>query len=139
VYKLYDRVKVINKDSFFYNEVGLVINIDDRELFPFIVLIDKDRRHAFSGEELEILIDDISIEELDNINKPKHYNNHPSGIECIEIAKHHDFCIGNAIKYLWRAGLKDGNSEIQDLKKAIWYIQCKIDTLIVESEAKNEN
>lgn len=68
----------------------------------------------------------------DNINKPKHYNNHPSGIECIDIAKHHDFCIGNAIKYLWRAGLKDGNSEIQDLKKAIWYIQCKIETLYDE-------
>jgi hypothetical protein len=75
----------------------------------------------------------------DNVNKPKHYNNHPSGIECIDIAKHHDFCIGNAIKYLWRAGLKDGNSEIQDLKKAIWYIQCKIETLIDESEARNEN
>ena len=66
----------------------------------------------------------------DNINHPSHYTSHPSGIECIDIAEHHDFCIGNAIKYLWRAGLKseDGISkkEKQDLKKAIWYIKREI-------------
>nr|DAQ12660.1 MAG TPA: nucelotide kinase [Caudoviricetes sp.] len=68
----------------------------------------------------------------DNINHPSHYNSHPSGIECIDIAEHHDFCIGNAIKYLWRAGLKseDGISkkekQIEDLKKAIWYIKREI-------------
>lgn len=68
----------------------------------------------------------------DNINHPSHYNSHPSGIECIDIAEYHDFCIGNAIKYLWRAGLKseDGISkkekQIEDLKKAIWYIKREI-------------
>lgn len=63
---------------------------------------------------------------MDNVNKPKHYNSHPSGIECIDIAEHHDFCIGNAIKYLWRAGIKDSQCEIEDLRKAIWYIERKI-------------
>lgn len=68
----------------------------------------------------------------DNINHPSHYTSHPSGIECIDIAEHHDFCIGNVIKYLWRAGLKseDGISkkekQIEDLKKAIWYIKREI-------------
>lgn len=68
----------------------------------------------------------------DNINHPSHYTSHPSGIECIDIAEHHDFCIGNAIKYLWRAELKseDGISkkekQIEDLKKAIWYIKREI-------------
>lgn len=68
----------------------------------------------------------------DNINHPSHYTSHPSGIECIDIAEHHDFCIGKAIKYLWRAGLKseDGISkkekQIEDLKKAIWYIKREI-------------
>ena len=68
----------------------------------------------------------------DNINHPSHYTSHPSGIECIDIAEHHVFCIGNAIKYLWRAGLKseDGISkkekQIEDLKKAIWYIKREI-------------
>lgn len=71
----------------------------------------------------------------DKVNSPKHYTSHPSGIECIEIAKHYDFCIGNAIKYLWRAGLKkeegysDKNKEVEDLKKAIWYINEKIKSL----------
>lgn len=64
--------------------------------------------------------------EHDEVNHPSHYCGHPSGIECIEITRHHDFAIGNAIKYLWRAGLKDSDNEIQDLEKAIWYIQDKI-------------
>lgn len=76
----------------------------------------------------------------DNINHPSHYTSHPSGIECIDIAEHHDFCIGNAIKYLWRAGLKseDGISkkekQIEDLKKAIWYIKREIKHLSNEEE-----
>ena len=65
----------------------------------------------------------------ENINKPKHYTSHPSGVECIQIAEHHDFLIGNAIKYLWRAGIKSTDTEIQDLKKAIWYIERKINLL----------
>lgn len=65
----------------------------------------------------------------DNVNHPKHYTSDPSGVECIEITRHRNFNIGNAIKYLWRAGLKDGNSDIQDLQKAIWYIQDEIKRL----------
>lgn len=63
----------------------------------------------------------------DKINHPSHFTSHPSGVECITIAEHHNFCIGNAIKYLWRAGLKEGSNEIEDLKKAIWYIQREIE------------
>ena len=63
----------------------------------------------------------------DSVNHPKHYNSHPSGIECIEITQHMDFLIGNAIKYLWRCGMKD--DDIQELKKAIWYIERKIKLL----------
>ena len=65
----------------------------------------------------------------DNVNHPKHYNSDPSGIECIDVVKYRNFCIGNAIKYLWRAGLKGENTQIEDLKKAIWYINCEIDRL----------
>lgn len=49
----------------------------------------------------------------DRVNNPKHYTSHPSGIECIEISKHYNFCIGNAIKYLWRNGLKQEIKELQ--------------------------
>lgn len=71
----------------------------------------------------------------DSVNHPAHYTKHPSGYECIDITRHYCFSIGNAIKYLWRAGLKkdaelgDKQKEIEDLKKAIWYINDRIKQL----------
>ena len=71
-------------------------------------------------------------QKADSVNHPAHYNSHPSGIECIEIARHHNFNIGNTIKYLWRAGLKseegmeDTDKQVEDLNKAIWYIKDEI-------------
>jgi hypothetical protein len=43
---------------------------------------------------------------VDNVNYPPHYRAHASGVECIEITEHMNFCLGNAVKYIWRAGLK---------------------------------
>lgn len=63
----------------------------------------------------------------DAVEHPPHYTGHPSGIECIQITEHMNFCLGNAFKYIWRAGLK-GDS-VQDLKKAIWYLQREIDLI----------
>ena len=60
----------------------------------------------------------------DNVNHPKHYCSHPSGIECIQVTEHMSFLIGNAMKYLWRADEK--GAPIEDLKKAIWYIEREI-------------
>lgn len=66
---------------------------------------------------------------MEHVNHPKHYNSHPKGIECIDIIRHYTCDIANAIKYLWRAGLKpemgkeDAEKEIEDLKKALWYIE----------------
>jgi hypothetical protein len=83
------------------------------------------------------------------VEHPSHYINHPSGIECIELTERMGFCIGNAWKYLHRAGLKYKSSIIgsflckiglsslgrkvdtyaaekgrkEDLKKALWYIK----------------
>lgn len=65
----------------------------------------------------------------DVVNHPKHYTSDPSGVECIQITRHRNFNIGNAIKYLWRAGLKDDKKEIEDLRKAIFYIQNEIERL----------
>ncbi len=70
----------------------------------------------------------------DAVNHPKHYNDHPSGIECITIVEGFNFNVGNAVKYLWRSGLKPSADHIEDLKKAIWYINREIQRL--ESGAK---
>lgn len=59
----------------------------------------------------------------DPVNHPTHYTSHPSGIECIEVTRHLNFNRGNAIKYIWRAGSKDAAKELQDLQKAIFYLQ----------------
>lgn len=61
----------------------------------------------------------------DAVNHPPHYNGHPSGIECIDVVEHMGFNLGNAVKYVWRADLK--NDAIEDLRKAAWYIQREID------------
>lgn len=61
----------------------------------------------------------------DPVNKPKHYTSHPSGIDCIQITEHMNFCLGNVIKYVWRAFLKgDG---IEDLRKGRWYLDREIE------------
>ena len=63
------------------------------------------------------------------VNSPKHYNSHPSGVECISIIRHYVCDIANAMKYLWRAGLKDEQGltqrekEIEDCNKALWYLR----------------
>jgi hypothetical protein len=64
----------------------------------------------------------------DKVNHPAHYNAHPSGVECIDVAEHFGFSLGNAIKYIWRAGLKS-DSAIEDLKKARWYLDREIERL----------
>ncbi|MCK5013230.1 MAG: DUF3310 domain-containing protein [Candidatus Omnitrophica bacterium] len=61
---------------------------------------------------------------MDNVNSPPHYRKHASGIECIQVTEHMNFCLGNAIKYIWRADLK--NDAIEDLEKSVWYIQREI-------------
>lgn len=64
----------------------------------------------------------------EQVNHPSHYCQHPAGIECIDVIRNYVCDIANALKYLWRAGLKeemgkdDIEKEIEDLRKALWYI-----------------
>ena len=84
----------------------------------------------------------VNLDKIDMVNHPPHYTQHPSGVECIDITRHYCFSIGNAIKYLWRAGLKSDSSltdtakEIEDLEKAIWYINDRIKELAEKSTRK---
>jgi hypothetical protein len=79
---------------------------------------------CFDSDEWELYED-----KSEHVNHPSHYNSHPSGVECITVAEHYGFNIGNAIKYLWRNGLKDAESNTQDLEKAVFYIQREIEKM----------
>lgn len=80
--------------------------------------------------------------EIDNVNHPSHYTwlKKECGIEVIDIVRHLDFCRGNAIKYILRAGKKESagksslEKEIEDLEKARWYISDLISQLKKQKE-----
>lgn len=61
----------------------------------------------------------------DPVNRPAHYTSHPSGVECIDVVETLGFNIGNAVKYLWRAGLKSPDP-VEDLRKAAWCVAREI-------------
>lgn len=110
--------------SAFYNYNTNIVDLNDEKRQDF--LKEADEVLKIIGE---IEANNIQKEiEKDKIN-PSHYKTHPSGIECIEITRHLNFNVGNAIKYLWRNGLKDNESSIDDLNKAIWYINDEIERL----------
>ena len=66
------------------------------------------------------------IAEKETVNHPDHYNQ-IAGIECIDVARHFSFNLGNVIKYIWRAYHK--GATIEDLEKAVWYLQDEIKML----------
>ena len=68
---------------------------------------------------------------------PKHYTSHPSGIECIEVTQHMNFNLGNAVKYIWRNGLKDGEPSLDDLDKAIWYLNKERQRIEYDKQVDN--
>ncbi len=71
---------------------------------------------------------------MDKVNHPNHYQG--KGLECIEVIEAFDlnFCLGNAIKYILRAGKKA--HRIEDLKKAIWYLEreCQKPDLSIKAD-----
>ena len=71
----------------------------------------------------------------DPVNNPKHYTTHPSGVKCIQITRHMNFNRGNAVKYIWRCG--DKGKPIEDLQKAVWYLQDEIKRLEDENSKDN--
>ena len=69
------------------------------------------------------------LQNSEKVNHPKHYNNHPSGVEAIDVIQYMNFCLGNAFKYVYRYKDKNG---IEDLKKAVWYLE-KQKTVILKA------
>lgn len=95
----------------------------DRLTGDWVVDFDGEDVGWFVGGDSLTLVEDAP----DMVNHPSHYTSDPSGVECITITRHRNFNIGNAIKYLWRAGLKgDEGKNIEDLRKAVFYINDEI-------------
>ena len=76
------------------------------------------------GAALTHVPDVASKHASDPVLHPAHYTSYP--VEVIELTEHMNFCRGNAVKYIARAGLKDPAKEVEDLRKAVWYLEREI-------------
>ena len=67
----------------------------------------------------------------ESINHPAHYGGADNTYEAIKVIEtwQLDFCLGNVVKYISRAGKKDPTKELEDLKKAAWYLDRRIQQL----------
>ena len=97
---------------------------------------------ALVAQEQQDILRGLHEKGADMVNHPRHYTSDPSGVEAIEITRHRNFNIGNAIKYLWRAGIKEDASkdllqkQVEDLRKAVFYINDEIARLTGEFDGK---
>jgi hypothetical protein len=78
-------------------------------------------------DEYQAIVPRTSTGGDEAIDQPAHYQ-HPSGMECIQVAKLFGFCLGNVVKYIWRFefGNRPKEKKLEDLKKARKYIDIKI-------------
>lgn len=74
----------------------------------------------------------------ERVTHPAHYTNHPGGVECIEVTEHMSFCLGNAVRCIWLAGLEGDNAEGY-LTKAIWYLVREISRISEVSDDGDED
>lgn len=67
------------------------------------------------------------VKKPDMVNHPPHYNQHPKGIECIDVIEENPFPnLANAIRYLWRVSWGGKFNDLEDLEKAKWYVEREI-------------
>lgn len=116
------------------NDGRVVRNINTNKVIVNLPEVTTDKEHfvpAFKTSSSAARVND------DKVNHPPHYTwlEDKCGIEVIDITRHMDFDLGNAIKYILRAGHKEeegytnNEKEIEDLQKAVWYINDRINQL----------
>lgn len=150
-FKVGDRVVVVKNNHpiqlGYLFERGEVVSVSSETEYEVSVRRDGcTQPNCFDSSELEhqdiydqlsspaVMVDSRPADEQgeaasqDVVNHPSHYTSHPSGVECIQVTEHMNFNLGNAVKYIWRAGLKS-DDPIQDLHKARWYIEREIQRL----------
>ena len=116
--------KPIGKGSMAKNEIGRWVCLEHAPLS--IDRPGKSQKAKPEARPVRVSPEYTATEEYNTIDHPKHYTDVVPEIECIQVTEHFDFLLGNAIKYIWRSGRKYGNTKLQDLKKAEWYIKRAI-------------
>lgn len=142
--------RVSEKDKAFWQKTALAFSIwcrcrPDPEFFLDWLGTLRDSFEVFPREALDVLSppsfpkkeEGEPEKKGDSVNHPSHYNLSPSGVECITVVEHMPFNVGNAVKYLWRAGHKGAGKEklVEDLRKAAWYIEREIGRVGKEKES----
>lgn len=130
----YECVKNVYYSDAVIASVGEVVEINDNSLCNPRTGTKLDNTTYISNMIKAKILVPVNEPEQDKVNHPSHYTwlKEKCGIEVIDITRHLDFDRGNAIKYLLRSGYKieEGytakEKEIEDLKKAIWYINDRI-------------
>jgi len=111
-------------------------NCPDHECFD---CESEDRKKSWVRERERMLKEKsrekVSPQISDPVSHPSHYTVHKSGVECIQITEHMGFLTGNAMKYLWRCEHK--GKKIEDLKKAIWYLERAVAADMLEGEVND--
>jgi hypothetical protein len=106
--------------SQFRGERAVITDYMENEIFPYQVVFANGNTLGFSEEELSTL-----DQEHDEVNHPSHYTWLPNGVEVIDITENFNFTLGNALKYIMRAGHKH-DEPLTDLRKAVWYLNREI-------------
>jgi len=111
-------------------EAGIKISTLSCALFNAFSWVNAPEGYKFWADKFKELLaydedEESNPDKEDKVNHPRHYKSHPSGIECIQVTEHLNFCLGNAIKYIWRAD--DKENDIEDLRKAVWYVNREIE------------
>ena len=74
----------------------------------------------------------------EQVNHPNHYGGKENPYEAIKVIEAWglEFCLGNTLKYISRAGKKDPQRELEDLEKALWYLQRRVSFLKSRQEPR---
>ncbi|WP_340376582.1 DUF3310 domain-containing protein [Streptomyces sp. SS7] len=106
----------------FQDARAIVTKVVPEEAFPYELTFASGETLGFSPQEISLFSADNS--DNDPVNHPSHYTWLPNGIEVIDITQHFNFNLGNALKYIMRAGRK--GDATQDLQKAARYIEFEL-------------
>lgn len=133
-FKVGARVEILQSENVPHHKdtgkTGEVRSIDFQQRFPYEVKLDGVGTRRFAAAEMTLM---ESVK--DSVNHPAHYTWLPKGLEVIDLTECLNFNKGNAVKYLCRAGRKENSPELQDLEKALWYINREISR--IKKDTKN--